>query len=64
VLALTAPASLLVVLDALVVPTALSAEQTVRRVKVGFKVRDDQAATNEHVGGCDHPSTERKQRSC
>jgi hypothetical protein len=36
----------------------------VRRVMVRFKVRADQAATNEQVGGCDHAGTERNQRWC
>jgi hypothetical protein len=40
----------------------LSYAQTVRRVMVRFKVRADQAATNEQVGGCDHPGAERNQR--
>jgi hypothetical protein len=43
-------------------PSKTTKEQTVRRVMVGLKVRADQAATNEQVGGCDHPGTERNQR--
>jgi EmrB/QacA subfamily drug resistance transporter len=39
-------------------------EHTVRRVMERFEVRVDQAATNEHVRGWDHPGTERSQRCC
>jgi hypothetical protein len=43
-------------------PSRATKGQTVRRVMVRFKVRADQAATNEQVGGCDHPRAERNQR--
>jgi hypothetical protein len=43
-------------------PTSASRSRAVRRGMVRFKVRADQAATNEQVGQCDHPRAERNQR--
>jgi hypothetical protein len=49
-------------LETIPVPIQNDEEQGVRRVTVPFKLGADQAATNEQVGRCDHPGTERNQR--